>query len=373
MSDSLMEQVVVPIFEGIHEKPPWRSLVRILRQHFSCTMASLVLRHTSESVWNGCATTDAEWDVAEWTRKYSSRFIMDSPFRIEQLVPGIVYSGEEILPRDQLVQSPLYWEVLVPNGTEMFVCICLGEPGGYRGWLYLSRPESVGTFSEAEKAECRTIVPLLQTALHSFATLMRRTIERDVYEHALTCMGIGTVILDEQRQVLSVDHVAEDIMRRSSVISVAGGQLDIRHAGRSAEFVKLCGRLLDNNIIGQARAMRIPRRGRQDLRVLLRSLRPVHDYGNASRSCLMMFISDPETGQQMPSHQLLSDLFGLTGAEAVVASVLAQGMSIQQTAEKLDLSEGTIRSHLKHIFPKTGVNRQADLMRVLTKSLAIFN
>ena len=154
---------------------------------------------------------------------------------------------------------------------------------------------------------------------------------------------------------------------------VAGGQLDIRHSGQAAEFVKLCSRLLDNNMIGQARALRIPRRGRQDLRVLLRSLRPVQDYGNTSRSCLMVFISDPEAGHQMPSHQLLSDLFGLTGAEALVASVLAQGMSIQQTAEKLDLSEGTIRSHLKHIFPKTGVNRQADLMRVLTKSLAMFN
>ena len=102
-------------------------------------------------------------------------------------------------------------------------------------------------------------------------------------------------------------------------------------------------------------------------------MRPVRDYGNNSRACLMVFISDPEASQQTPPRQLLTDLFGLTAAEALVASLLAQGMSIQQVAEHLELSEGTIRSHLKHIFAKVEVNRQADLVRVISSSLSMFH
>jgi DNA-binding CsgD family transcriptional regulator len=63
---------------------------------------------------------------------------------------------------------------------------------------------------------------------------------------------------------------------------------------------------------------------------------------------------------------ILKALFDLTSAEARVAGLIAAGHTLTEIAEKLSVSVHTIRKQLKFIFEKTGVRRQADLVRLLT-------
>lgn len=53
----------------------------------------------------------------------------------------------------------------------------------------------------------------------------------------------------------------------------------------------------------------------------------------------------------------------LTGAEARVASLAAEGMSDRQIKERLNLSVHTIETHLQHVYRKLGINSRRDLMR----------
>ena len=55
----------------------------------------------------------------------------------------------------------------------------------------------------------------------------------------------------------------------------------------------------------------------------------------------------------------------LTGMESRVAVLLAQGMSVRETAAATGRKESTIRSHVKHIFAKHGLSRQAELVRLV--------
>lgn len=57
-------------------------------------------------------------------------------------------------------------------------------------------------------------------------------------------------------------------------------------------------------------------------------------------------------------------VFELTRTEAKLASALAGGLSLQAFAEKADMAPGTARRHLERIFLKTGVDRQAELVRL---------
>jgi len=43
----------------------------------------------------------------------------------------------------------------------------------------------------------------------------------------------------------------------------------------------------------------------------------------------------------------------------------ALGRSVEETAQALDLSLNTVRTHLKHIFTKCEVNSQAELLHLL--------
>ena len=57
--------------------------------------------------------------------------------------------------------------------------------------------------------------------------------------------------------------------------------------------------------------------------------------------------------------------FGLTKAEARLASYLANGASLASMAQAFDVKLTTIRSQLQQVFAKTGTSRQAELVALL--------
>ena len=60
-----------------------------------------------------------------------------------------------------------------------------------------------------------------------------------------------------------------------------------------------------------------------------------------------------------------ADALGLTRMESRVAVLLSQSMSVDQIATATGRKESTIRSHVKHMFAKHGLSRQAQLVRLV--------
>jgi DNA-binding CsgD family transcriptional regulator len=62
--------------------------------------------------------------------------------------------------------------------------------------------------------------------------------------------------------------------------------------------------------------------------------------------------------------------FGLTPAETRLLADLFGGRTLNETAAALGITRPTAKTHLEHIFLKTGVTRQADLMRLWTRLIS---
>lgn len=88
----------------------------------------------------------------------------------------------------------------------------------------------------------------------------------------------------------------------------------------------------------------------------------------ASQSALIV-IADPEREPE-PEADTLRRLYGLTKTEAEVARRVLGGSGLRPIADEMSLSLPTIRSHLQHVFLKTGTHRQAELVRLLIGGLA---
>ncbi len=61
----------------------------------------------------------------------------------------------------------------------------------------------------------------------------------------------------------------------------------------------------------------------------------------------------------------LAAAYGLTRAEAGVALAVVEAGGLARAASRLGISRSTARTHLQHVFQKTGVHRQAELVRLL--------
>ena len=65
------------------------------------------------------------------------------------------------------------------------------------------------------------------------------------------------------------------------------------------------------------------------------------------------------------TNEVLLEIYGLTRAQADVARQLYAGLSVEETATRLQLSLNTVRTHLKQIFSKCEVQSQAELLHAL--------
>lgn len=67
---------------------------------------------------------------------------------------------------------------------------------------------------------------------------------------------------------------------------------------------------------------------------------------------------------------ILSEMFGFTATESLIAMELARGQRRVDIAASLDIAQTTVAFHMRNIFQKAGVNRQAQLVALLLTSPA---
>lgn len=80
----------------------------------------------------------------------------------------------------------------------------------------------------------------------------------------------------------------------------------------------------------------------------------------------IMLILTPIIRETETNAQIIASLFDLTVTEAKVASKISLGMSIDDVADAMHVSKETIKTHMKSIFSKTGVNRQTQLVSLVS-------
>ena len=76
-----------------------------------------------------------------------------------------------------------------------------------------------------------------------------------------------------------------------------------------------------------------------------------------------VFVSDAPGGPAT-SGEILSALFDLTPAEARIFSLVVEGRELAEIGTQLSISPATAKTHLAHIYAKTGRNSRADLVRL---------
>ncbi|MGE0621757.1 MAG: alpha/beta fold hydrolase [Pseudomonadales bacterium] len=78
-----------------------------------------------------------------------------------------------------------------------------------------------------------------------------------------------------------------------------------------------------------------------------------------------LFIAQDDSSSRIG--QAVQASLGLTAAELDVTMRLAQGLKLKEVAEDLGISVNTARNHLQSVFDKSGINRQSDLVLVVTQ------
>ena len=89
--------------------------------------------------------------------------------------------------------------------------------------------------------------------------------------------------------------------------------------------------------------------------------------GGAFAATAAIFVQDPIVVPPFPG-EAFAKLYGLTGGELRVLLAMAPGLGVKEAAEMLGIGETTAKTHLQHIYAKTGTSKQTELMHLFMSS-----
>ena len=82
------------------------------------------------------------------------------------------------------------------------------------------------------------------------------------------------------------------------------------------------------------------------------------------RALVMVAIRGGADATHDPASCVFARRYQLTAAQAKVCALVYGGRSLATIADTLNVSENTVRSHLKQIFQKTGTHGQMELVHL---------
>ena len=267
--------------------------------------------------------------------------------------------------------SPVYKHAIAPAGHEHAMVVVLMAEAASALSLTLVRPAAMSDFGEADAQLARAVGPHILGALklrHQFALARSGAMMLDRFDQAV-------VLLSGTGHVVHMNSEAERLIHEHDGLIIERGEL---RGGYPADTQRL------RQLIGEAdRAARgASLQGRQTLRLtrpsgraemIVRALpvAPVvaSTFGAGELATIGLFIHDPERREE-PVEELIRDGLGLSQAEAAVAARVWEGDSVSEAAAQLGLSPNTVKTHLKSVFEKTGVDRQSTLVRRIGQMLA---
>jgi DNA-binding CsgD family transcriptional regulator len=271
---------------------------------------------------------------------------------------------EWVMRRDlALNASPYFTEGLKPQGYVDVLSYFLVRSPTHQSTFTVTNDEQAGVITPREIELGGLLLPHLRRAVTISNLLDARTIERARMVEALDALRCGVVLTNDGAAILHANRAAEAMLRERPFCA-SGGVLRAEGAA---------GREL-RNAIGLA-ARDEAGIGRQGLAIRLSApeAAPVFAHvlpltGSDFRTRLRpaaaaaVFIADtPDAGDWA---RTIAGAFALTPAETRVLARLLAGRTLAQTAADLRVAISTARTHLDSIFLKTGVTRQAELMRL---------
>lgn len=360
-------QLISLLYDAAMDPMGWKPFLEALRLHLGGNYASLIVRPGSAD--DAGLVVSAAGDRQDLMPNCPK--ISMSPFR-GMPTDRIVTVGD-VMPESEWRASNYYndWCKQLQVFHVMAADIVTKDSCVYG--LRVTRPEGAPAFNKQERAFGAMMLPHIKRALNLHLSVNQDRQVISLYSKATAQLMVGVVILDQNGMVLECNPAAAGILDMRDGLKIAGGMLEANYANDNRKLQRLIREALMHTRVSRlsmTEGMSVSRQsGQLNWGVVVQSISPDEWTEGKQRPSVAVFVRDTG-GKADPPVKLAQQLFQLTPAETSLAIQLANGLSLEEAAEALNIRRNTARAHLRSIFSKTGVRRQTELVRIFLNSVA---
>lgn len=226
-------------------------------------------------------------------------------------------------------------------------------------WFGANSMPALAQGTAAERQVFAQLAPHFVRAFDMRQRLHASEAHRQLLEGALDRLPLGVALVERSGTVVSLNRAMLSLLHRGQGLALRAGRIE-SHPRKTLEDAL-------RGVFGTTAGMTASTAGgtalrlggeRATLSVLVSRL----DDGEAAQHALVWAASE-----DMPqiSERGLQALYGVTPAEARLIQRLMRGATLEEAAAQLGISIHTVRSQLRSVFAKVGVQRQSELVQAV--------
>ncbi len=261
------------------------------------------------------------------------------------------------------------------SGDKFSLILTMQMDDARRSYFILRSPGGGVSLAPDCAALVLSLQPLLERVSRHFLTIGNLVRRLSVMDAVLESGGVGVVLVSADGSVILTNAVADAILRSNRGLKNTRGRLsaDSREdQNELADRIKDCAEKQGPEVTHEAWLPLAISRDNEEhpITALVRPGPPFAPLTAPLIRTAIVILRDPAR-RDFVQAAALERLFGLTPAEARLASLLANGLSVEDAAVQLGVTRNTVRTQLQAVFAKTRTRRQGDLIRLILSTTAV--
>ena len=267
----------------------------------------------------------------------------------------------DLVPYDEYCQAKFFRDWVLPQGWVDAASSALRKSGANRAILSIFRNKESGLVDESMRHRVAAIAPHVRRATFISDIIDRKEIEATSLADALDGLSAGMILVDSFGRIAHANTSGNIILGEDDFLRAADGRLVAADAKVNSALREIF--IAANEGAANAAGISLALMARDGERYVAHVLPLGSGARRRAGAAAAVFVCKATMETLNPD--FIASLYKLTPAELRVLRAIVDVGGVPEVAASLGVAATTIKTHLGRLFEKTGVGRQADLVKLV--------
>jgi DNA-binding CsgD family transcriptional regulator len=288
----------------------------------------------------------------------------DSPcFGVEQVV-----SATDLVPYEEFRRGRFYREWARPHGWVDVASAVIEKSATSCTFLSVVRHEANGLVDDEMRRRMALVIPHVRRALLIGQTIHRKQTEAVCFSDVLDGLSSGMILVDASGRIVHTNNAGNAILDAGDFLRSVCGRLVASDLAINAALREILVAANAGDAALGVKGIALPLTAHDGERYVAHVL-PLtsgarREAGLAYNAVAALFIRKASLEPFSPP-EVIGEMYKLTPTELRVLLAIVDIGGVPEVAAALGVAVTTVKTHLSRLFEKTGVARQADLVKLV--------
>src|SRR3954454_19105197 len=274
----------------------------------------------------------------------------------------------DLMSLGELAESELYRQWAEPQGLVDFLSAVVDRTTVSAAIFGVFRHERNGVVDDHARRQMRLIAPHIRRAVLIGRMFEFKFAELATYVDTLDGLSAGMYLLDAEGRLIHANAAGSAILAAGDILRSAGGRLVASDARVQRTFRDVFAAAGQGDAALGIKGISVPLIARDGERYVAHVLPLTSGARRRARidrlAAAALFVRRAGLVASSTS-EVIGETFKLTPTELRVLLAIVDVGGIPEVASAFGVAETTVRTHVNRLFEKTGVTRQADLVKLV--------